>query len=279
MSRALSIQRIAVIGCGYIGSALAKHWADSGLDVVATTTSTDRFAEIQALGAAPRRFVADQTDELKEILSDRDAVVLTVAAGRKQGDYRAVYLQSARSLAGVIADTPVKRIIYTSSTSVYHQNDGQWVDENAPTEPATEKGQILLDTERVLLDIHNRNSTCHVSVVRLAGIYGPGRDIRAFASRAAGSTRTDGEAYLNLIHRDDVVSALARLLPIPHTGVLNLSDGSPTPRREFYDRLLGEMDIQPIQWTVPDSPSLGKRVSSEAIKTFLHWSPVHSTCR
>lgn len=268
-------RKIAIIGCGYVGSALARHWVASGRDVVATTTRPERLPVVGATGATPRLLTAEQHDVMHDLLRDRDAVLLSVAAGRRHGDYRGVYLQAAQSLADAIADTPVRRIIYTSSSSVYHQDDGSWVDEDSPTSPQKENGKILVETERTLLGISEADTSRLVSVVRLTGIYGPDRALADFVSRSAGTERDDGDAYLNLVHRDDIVRAVAKLVEIGHGGILNLSDDMPTTRRDFYDRMLAELGLAPIRWRESDNASLGKRVSNRRIKSLLELNLAH----
>lgn len=243
--------------------------------MIGTTRSPDRFAAIEALGVTPRLLGVDQVDAMADLLADREAVLLSVGASRRDGDYRAVYLQAAQNLATTVGATPVRRIIYTSSTSVYHQNDGQWVDESSPAHPVHENGRILLETEQVLAAIRARTGGMNISIVRLAGIYGPGREIADFVRRAAGTTRRDGQVYLNMVHLDDIVDALSRLMGTSQDGVLNLADDHPIPRRSFYDRWLADLELEPVRWVAASSPALGRRVSNARIKRRLGWSPRH----
>ena len=86
----------------------------------------------------------------------------------------------------------------------------------------------------------------------------------------AGKERSDGDAYLNLIHLDDIVAALTALLAARHHGVLNLSDDRPLPRREFYDRIIAEAGLPATQWISAGSPpQRGKRVRNDLIKRTL----------
>jgi nucleoside-diphosphate-sugar epimerase len=274
-------QRIAIIGCGYVGSAVGEALVQAGHHVVGTTITPDRLDDLRAKGIAPAVLDTADTDRVHEVLHDRDAVVLSVAAGRKRGDYRKVYLGSANSVITAAKNTPVNRIIYTSSIGVYGQDDGSWVDESSPVQPPTENGRILLDTERTLLDGANAlggEQTVSVSVVRLSGIYGPDRDLSTRIKSFAGKERDDGDAYLNLIHLDDIVAALTALLSICHHGVLNLSDDRPLTRREFYDRIIAEAGLPPIQWVPTGSPrQRGKRVRNDLIKRTLGLTFQHPT--
>lgn len=274
-------QRIAIIGCGYVGSALGEALVHAGHHVVGTTKSPARADALRALGIEAAVLDTADTARLHELLRDRDAVVLCVAAGRKQGDYRGVYLGSAHSLISAVKGTPVQRVVYTSSVGVYGQTDGSWVDESSPVEPREENGRILLETERTLLggaEALAGDPPMGVSVVRLAGIYGPNRDLTARIKACAGSRRSDGEAFLNLIHLEDIVAALAALLPVRHHGVLNLSDDGPTTRREYYDRVIGQAGLPPIQWVRGDSPlNRAKRIRNDLIKQTLGLTLEHPT--
>ena len=272
-------RRIAIIGCGYVGSALGEAFVEAGHNVVGTTRTPARVASIQSLGIEGVAVDTADTAHLHKLLLSRDAVVLCVAAGRKHGDYREVYLGSASSLIEAAKGTPVKRIVYTSSTGVYGQDDGSWVDESSATEPSSENGRILLETERTLLDGASTlggDPPVSVTVLRLSGIYGPERDLAARIKSLAGEERDDGDAYLNLIHLEDVVGAITALLRVPHHGVLNLSDDGPTTRREFYNRVITEAGLPPIRWVTGDSPSKrGKRVRNDLIKKTLRLTLKH----
>lgn len=268
---------LAIIGCGYVGSALAKALAGAGHDVVATTTSADRLDEICSLGAHAELLDIADVDRLGTILADRQAVYLTIAPKERGADYRDVYLAAARSLAKAVRPTPVRRIIYTSSTRVYGQDDGGWVDETSPTKPRDEQGNILVETEETLLETKSEcRDALAVSVVRLGGIHGPERDLVERAKTMAGTQRSGGDVFANLIHRDDIVTALSRLLDVAHQGALNLCDDKPEPRRAIYDRIIAQAGLDPIRWMDGSgSDGLGKRVRNDRIKNLLGLALAH----
>jgi len=276
-----SCEKVAIVGCGYVGSALGSALARVGADVVGTTTSPHRTAELRAIGIRPLVLEHADVRRLHEALADREAVCLTVAPKRRGQDYREVYPAGVRNLLAAVAGTPVRRIIYTSSTRVYGQNDGSWVDERSPTEPADENGRILLEAERALLDgaaAFGGDAHVTASVVRLVGIYGPGRDPTLRIRAAAGTERTDGDANVNLIHVEDIVAALLTLLTVPHHGILNLADDQPEQRRAYYDRVLSRAGLPPIRWASPGGPPvLGKRIRNDAIKRTLNLALRHPT--
>lgn len=265
--------RVVIIGCGYVGSALGRRLVVDGYDVVGTTTSSQRVATIGALGITPVVLDTADVGRLGHVLQDRDAAVLCVAPRAEQRDYRVTYLQTARNLIEAARLTTVSRFIYTGSTRVYPQNDGEWVDENSPTQPTAENARILLETEHVLLDgAKSLGADRPVSavVLRLGGIYGPGRGALDSIFRSAGRQRDDGDFYLNRIHVDDIVAALAALLGSDFQGVLNLCDDHPQTRRSFFDAALASADLSPIEWTSSsDRKNRGKRVRNDLIKTTL----------
>jgi len=262
-------RRLLVIGAGYVGAPLAEALAAHGHDVVATTTTAARLPELQALGLHAVQLATADRDALRRLVADRHAVFLTVAAGRDRRDYRATYVDSVTNLLAACAGSAVRQIIYTSSTSVYGQTDGAWVDEAAPTRPANDNGRVLVETEGALLD-GAASLGITATILRLAGIYGPGRNPRDWLARYAGAERTDGEAWLNLVHRDDVIQAAVAALERPYHGVLNLAGDRPVRRCEFYDRLMCDTGLAPITWNRPDGPpDLGKRIRNDLAKHVL----------
>ncbi len=271
----MSAARVAILGCGYLGSALARRLIRDGHNVVATTTTPDRVAEIEALGARAVVVELAQTDQCGDVLADRDVAILTAGAARAKRSYGEVYLQGARSLIQAAAGSPVRRIIYTSSTRVYGQDDGEWVDETSPTEPESENGRVLAETERCLLEgARALDATC--AVARLSGISGPGRDPRERVRARAGQELSGGSVYVNLVHVDDVVSAMAALVASAFGGVMNVTDDHPTLRRDYYDKLIAAAGLTPIRWDdAPGAPVRGKRVRNDLMKRTLDISLEH----
>ena len=270
--------RIAVVGCGYVGTALGKRLRQAGVasELVATTTSTERLVGLESLGFEARRVeLPDDVGALTDVLRGCEMAYFTAAPARVRGvhDYRRLYVEGARSLLTACGSLGVPRLVYTSSSAVYGQQDGSWVDESSPTDPGTERGRALLEAERLLLDASTRD--LQVSVLRLSGIYGPDRGPQRVLDRVSGQERSDGAAFLNLIHRDDVVEALVRLAGIPYDGLLNWSDDQPVTRRDFYDSLLAEAGLDAARWVEGDAPELGKRVSNALAKRVLGLELLH----
>lgn len=199
-------RRFLVAGCGYVGTALGLRLAADGHTVWGLRRSAD------ALPAPIRPLAADLLDPatLADLPAPLDAVFYTASAGeRGEAAYRAAYVDGLRNVLAAVdgGDGPRPRVVFTSSTGVYGQSDGEWVDETSPTEPARPTGRILLEAERLLLD-----SDFDGVVARLGGIYGPGRTriIRRVREREA-VCPAGPPIHSNRIHRDDAAGALAHL--------------------------------------------------------------------
>jgi nucleoside-diphosphate-sugar epimerase len=132
----------------------------------------------------------------------------------------------------------VGHVLYVSSTGVYGQSDGSWVDESSPTEPVAAGGQVTLDAERALRTACGApGKTCRLTVLRLAGIYGPGRLIaRVDQLRGGAAIAGDPQAWLNLIHVDDAARVLVAVAATdrPISSTLLVCDDRPVTRGEFY---------------------------------------------
>lgn len=243
--------RVLIAGCGYVGTAL-------GLELRAV--GHHPFGLRRAALGLPEQITpiaADLTDPdtLSGLPADLGAVVITTSAGsRDEEAYRAAYLDGPRNLLAALDAPADTRLVFVSSTAVYGQQDGSWVDEDTATDPATSTGRILVEAEE---QFHRLTEGGTATVVRFAGIYGPGR------TRLVDQVR-DGEAvcpprpsYTNRIHRDDCAGFLHHLVtlaqPEPHyIGV----DDEPADRCTVY-RWIAEQLGLPEPPTGEDVPDRG----------------------
>ncbi|WP_435152786.1 SDR family oxidoreductase [Haladaptatus sp. DFWS20] len=195
---------VAILGCGYVGLELGRQLVESGHDVVGVRRSYDGVQAVESAGLDGVR--ADATDEESlSAIPDVDTLVYAVSAGGRDSDAaRTAYVDGLRTSLSHFSgrDAPPKRIVYTSSTGVYGDRDGAWVDESTPLEPKTERQEILADAERIV-----RERGMDWTIARFAGLYGPDR--YRLERYLEGSV---SERYLNLIHRDDAAGAVRFLL-------------------------------------------------------------------
>ena len=221
-----------ILGCGYLGRRVAALWRTEGRRVFAVTRDPTHLpAGIEPIAGDILR------PETLSALPQVETVLYAIGFDRSSGaTMRVVYVDG---LANVLDRLPKpKRLIYVSSSSVYGQTDGGWVDENAATEPTEESGRIMLDAEGVL-----RAKMAGAIVLRFAGIYGPGRLLRRQAIERGEPIIGDADKWLNLIHVED--GARVVLSAEQHGqngGIYNACDDHPVRRRYFYAtlaRLLG----------------------------------------
>jgi len=261
---------VLIAGCGYVGSAAAKLFAEERWEVIGWTRS-EQSAE-RTLESAISLCAVDITD-LEAVRRNRfpaDVVVHCSSSGADS--YLHVYRDGAANLAACF---PNARIIFTSSTSVYSQHDGSSVTEESAVEPDSENAQILGQAEKIVL-------TNDGIVLRVAGIYGPGR---SFLLRSVmNGTAVSSDRFVNQVHRDDVASAislLARSRTVDPPRIFNVVDDTPAPRAEILDWLSTRVGLplssSPATATPKRSHS-NKRVSNTKLRT-LGWVPAYPSYR
>ncbi|MEY2645322.1 MAG: hypothetical protein RLZZ611_1971 [Cyanobacteriota bacterium] len=245
--------RITIVGSGYIGLALARHWRQQGgVDLTLTTTSAARLAELKPHASSVMVARADDPAALQAALVDADAAVFCLApTGDQQVDangYRATYRDGMATLQRLLPDLPrLRQIVYTGSCSVYGDAGGAWVEETTPPAPADAHGRILLESEGLLAAC--RSASQRVCVLRLGAIHGPGRELADRFMPLAGSTRPgSGSHHCSWIHRDDVVGAVAAAVQQGWDEVVNLVDDQPWTVAALLDAVLRARGLEPLQW-------------------------------
>jgi nucleoside-diphosphate-sugar epimerase len=228
--------RVLIAGCGYVGLPLGAELARLGHEVFGVTRSDRRDAEMRAGGIEPLRADITRAEELAGLPRGLDWVVNTVSSGKGGLEgYLRVYLDGTRTLLKWLEAAPPRKYVYTSSTGVYGQTDGSLVKESSPAEPAGELGKVLAQTERMLLEAARERGFPAI-VVRVAGIYGPGRG-HLLSQYLKDEARIPGrgERLINMIHRDDLIACLAAALKSGRPGeIYNAVDDEPVPQIHFF---------------------------------------------
>ncbi len=279
-----------IFGCGYLGTVLAERLLEAGCRVGALTRNPDRAASLRQLGLS-EVLCADlhkpgwQT-QLKETYAG--VVNCVSSAGGGLEGYRLSYLEGQRRIlewTGGLARPPC--LVYTGSTSVYPQDGGLTVDETTDTSEAPPTGQVLLESERCLA---SAASVERWYVLRLAGIYGPGRHFLLDQLRSAeGPIPGRGDYSMNMIHRDDAVEAICcALRGQGPSGIYNVCDDAPVHKEEVLGYLAAQLgrpapDFAPSQVSarlkrrggrMPDRRILNAKARSE-----LGWTPNYPSYR
>jgi nucleoside-diphosphate-sugar epimerase len=279
--------RTLIIGCGYIGLPLGAELVRLGHEVIGLGRSAEGRTDLKEAGIKAVNADLTQPESLRRINGTFDWVVNCVSSSHGGlDDYRRVYLEGTRHLLDWLAATPPKKFIYTSSTGVYGQDNGAVVKEEHPTEPASETGKLLVATEQLLLTAA-RERNFPAAILRIAGIYGPGR-IHLLRQFLANESRLEsrGERHLNMIHRDDVVGALIAALQSARPGeVYNVVDDEPIAQVHFLRWLSETLG----KWMPPAaSPEevakkkrgvTNKKVSNRRLKMELGYLPKYPTFR
>lgn len=244
--------QIVIAGCGYVGNALARLLLDDGHEVYGIRRDVSKLeqgirgiagdlADPKTLGPAPRRV---------------EYAVFAVGAdeGTEQA-YRRAYLDGLAGFLEWLADEGQRprRLVMTSSTSVYGQCRGEWIDEESPTHPTQFRGETLLASERLLAA-----SGMSTVVLRLGGIYGPGRTGLVERARAGALRRPAEPQYTNRIHRDDAAGLLRHLLFLENPAPVYLGvDDESAEAGEIYAWLAKTLGLQTPGMEEPGEGSAG----------------------
>ncbi len=276
--------RVLILGCGYVGLPLAAELARRGHVVFGAQRTHTADHALRVAGVEPH--MADVTDpgSLTRLPDPFDWVVNCVSAsGGGVAEYRRVYLDGTRHLLDWLAAAPPRRFVYTSSTGVYGQTDGAVVTETSAAEPGTPTGDALVATEQLLLREFSEHDFPAV-ILRVAGIYGPGRGywLKRFL---AGEARLEGDGgrVHNMIHRDDVIRAILAALEHGRPGeIYNAVDDAPVTQAELFGWLARTLN-RPLPPSAPAAPRkrgvTSKRVSNQKLCEELGWRPHYPTFR
>ncbi len=251
--------RVLIVGCGYVGVPLGAELVRLGHEVVGLRRNPSAGDELKAAGIQPLIGDVTKLETLAKLPRGFDWAVNCVAAGGDADNYRQTYLEGTKNLLDWLAPNPPKKFVYTSSTSVYAQNDGSQVTESSPTEPVSETSKILVETEKVLLDAAARKKFPAV-ILRVAGIYGPDRGhwFKQFLQETA-RVEGDGARFLNMIHRDDLVGCIISALKSGRAGeIYNAVDEEPVSQLHFFQWLAKEVD-KPLPPSMPEIPDASRR--------------------
>ncbi|WP_436927849.1 SDR family oxidoreductase [Halosimplex amylolyticum] len=242
--------RVAILGCGYVGLELGRRLA-ADHEVVGVRRSAEGVERIEAAGLDGVQ--ADVTDaDALERVPDADAIVFAASSGGRGADAaREVYVDGLSTAIDHFCgrSDPPDRVVYTSSTGVYGDHGGDWVDESTPIEPTTPKTEVLAEAERIAIE-RPAEYGADGTVARYAGLYGPER---YRLSRYVEGPVTEG--YLNMVHRDDAVGAVLYLLESARARgeAVNVVDDEPVDKWAFADWLADQCgEPEPPKRTVED---------------------------
>ncbi|MBS9440591.1 SDR family oxidoreductase [Photorhabdus heterorhabditis] len=239
------MKKVSIIGLGWLGMPLAKSLSYSGMQVVGSKTTPDgveaaRMCGIECYLLQLEPQINCASDDLEQLMT-ADVLIITLPASRTAGgSYN--YVKAVQLVVDTALSYSVPRIIFTSSTSVYGVMAGK-LNEDAPFRPETPSAQALVELENWLHKLPNIS----VDILRLAGLVGSGRHAGRFL---AGKKEVKGGAQLvNLVHQDDVISAINLLLQRSKGGhIYNLCAPVHPTKAEFYPKVSGQLDLIPPEF-------------------------------
>lgn len=259
----MSGRRILIAGCGYVGGRLARLLAEAGARVYALRRSPGASVS----GAATVHADLGDTRSLRKLPQPLHGVVFSAgpSTADEQG-YRDIFVGGLRNLIEALAghERPPARLIFTSSTAVYGQSDGEWVDEISPARPQRFNGRVLLEAESLL-----HASPIPGCALRLGGIYGPGRTRRIEQVRERKARLSPGAPhYTNRIHLEDAARSLMHLLALDSVEPIYLGvDGEPASENDVMNFLARELGLPapPLAGSVPPRRAGSKRCRNDRL--------------
>jgi nucleoside-diphosphate-sugar epimerase len=280
-------KKIAILGCGYLGQRVARQALERGMQVATLTRNPARNEELGRLGV--HQVIQAEIDQMAwhSLLDPRQDLVLNCvsSAGGGMEGYRKSYVEGMRSVLRWAEGGEVGTLVFTSSTSVYGQDGDAWVDEEEAAEGASEGGQILREAE-VLLGKAARTASRRL-VLRLGGIYGPGRQWLVNRAMGGEAPEEGDHVFLNSIHVEDAASSVWAAWEggvDVQEGVFNIVDNQPTRKGEiirFLHRRLKERGLLPTA-SSPLPPTRrrassrpSRRLSNAKARRLLGWNPAY----
>lgn len=269
---------LLIAGCGDVGSRLGQRLSASGWTVYGLRRSVALLP--QGIHPVAGDLHADvcPADWPTEAL---DYVVYCAAATeRDEAGYRKAYVEGLRHVLGWLIQhgQRPKRLLFVSSSGVYGQQQGEWVDEASPVEAQSYSGCVMREAEQVAL-----HSGVPASVIRLTGLYGPGRKWLLSQVRQGYRVASEPPLYGNRIHVDDAAGLLAYLLQADTRGVALEDcyigvDDEPAPLHEVVAWLREQLDVEHWSETSTVRRAGSKRCSNARARA-LGWQPQYPTYR
>ena len=267
------LKKIAILGCGYVGTAASRYWYEQkGHSVTVTTTREHRVAELESIATQVVVMKGEDSQAVKSLLENQDTVVMSIAPiSNRQVDaeiYRETYIPTAKNLVAALKESnSVKQLIYLSSCSVYGNKKGEWVDETSSVDTNGGYNEVLCEAEQLLLN--SVTEDVKICILRLGGIYGPERELTKRFGRIAGQNMPgSGETFTSWIHLDDIIAVMDFLCQRRLGGIYNLVNDFNFTIRELSDKVCDRAGLEKIIWddTKPSYRFLNARVSNHKIK-------------
>jgi len=233
------MQAITIIGCGDIGRRVAALYQHEGATPAGMVHSKVSAQALSALDIAPIQADLDDLDTLNGI-TYRDNQVFYFAPPPQTG---AKDLRMANWLANIEANNLPKKVVLISTTAVYGDSRGEWISEQSPLAPGTDRGLRRLDAEKQLAQWANSHEVSFV-ILRVPGIYGPRRLPRERLEKALPVLNEAECGFTNRIHSDDLAMICVAAAKQAKNGeIFNVSDGHPGTMTEWFNQVADFLEL------------------------------------
>ena len=262
-----------IIGCGYLGLRVAREIRelDPSAEIIGVTRTGRRHPELIAAGVKP--ILSDVADERAfHTMVFPPRIVYSVAFDPTSGQSRGSVTHDglARLVVKLTRELWTGRVVNISSTGVYGQTDGSWVDEHSPVDPTTQAGLDNIVAESVATRVNQQRAQPLVVTIRLAGLYGPGRIIGLNGITRGDPIQGDPERWLNLIHVVDAARVVVAALIADDPRELYVAcDNRPVQRREYYETLARRLGAPAPRFLPNEAAEPDKRVRNTLMRENL----------
>lgn len=269
--RTMQKESISILGCGWLGLPLAVSLIKEGYSVKGSTTSEGKLDLLREAGIEPFLVTLDPEIDGEEFCDflQSDILVVNIPPSRRE-DIVEFHIQQISSLIDALGQSPVRSVLFTSSTSVYPMLNREVTEEDA-VDPESPSGQALLHVEEMLM----QETGFQTTVLRFGGLTGYDRSPEKYLSSMSGITAPDQP--MNLIHRDDCVNIILEIIRLQQWGEIFNSCSPIHPlKRDFYARAAETAGIPLPPAVSVSEPSPFKLVSSRKLESALSYTFTHS---
>ncbi len=262
---------ISVLGCGWLGLPLAEHLVKSGYTVKGSTTTADKLEFLKEKGINPF-LIKLQEDSLEKQSLDNflesDILVLNIPP-KLRSDGGEAYHKQMRTLLKSLVNSPVSRVLFVSSTSVYKDLNRIVTEEDSSFTEELEPDNMLLQAEKMFQDREDWVTT----IVRFGGLVGGDRHPGRFL--AGKKHLPNGDAPVNMIHQDDCVAILSRIIEQEAWGETYNACADQHPlRKDFFPLAAKQLGLTPPEFDDMDETHF-KLISSQKLKDDLSYVFIH----
>lgn len=263
---------ISILGCGWLGLPLAERLLDKGHQIKGSTTTPDKIPQLEKKGIEPWLITLDPQLSCDNCGAfwDADLLILNIPPGRGRENIIDYHSRQIKEVINRVENSPIKKVIFISSTSVYPEVGGVVEEKDAKEGKASrDSGEALLKAEKLLLE----NESFSTTVLRFGGLYGYDRHPAKYLAGKTGLSKA--KAPVNLIHRDDCIRIIEEIIDQEIEGeIFNaVSDGHP-PRKMYYRAAAEQLGLTPPKFK-EDKQKGYKAVSNQKLKERLNYDFIY----